>query len=144
MTTKEYFNSIRKLKARIGAKEIQIETLRELATNISPSYSGMPHEPPKTTSPMADAICKALDMEAEVARLKETLRAEELKAMELIGRVESTEEQNLLVRRYIRLEPWEDIARHMYYSESSIYRLHRNAIKTFDTILASVTVDDSR
>lgn len=138
MTTKEYFNGIRRLKSRIGAKEIQIQTLRELATNISPSYSGMPHEPPKTTSPMADAVCKALDMEAEVTVMKATLREKELEAMELIGRVESTEEQNVLVRRYLRMEPWGDIARTMFCCERTVYRIHKEAVAAFDAVLEKV------
>lgn len=143
MNTKEYFSSIRKLKARINAKEIQIQTLRELATNASPSYSGMPHDPPKTTSPMADAICKALDMEADVERMKKDLLAKEVEAMNLIAELPGAEHQNILVRRYIRLESWEEISRNMFLSLRSVYRLNNEAIDLFDNVLEKLAVRGS-
>ena len=66
MNAKEYLSQISRLETLINAKRQRVDALRCMATNCSPNYSGMPHNPSKSTSPMADAICKALDLEEEI------------------------------------------------------------------------------
>jgi len=143
MTTKEYFNGIRKLKSRIQAKLTQAETMRELATNISPNYSGMPHEPTKSTSPMADAICKAIDLEKEAEQLKSLLVAKETEAMSLITNISNPDEQAVLIHRYLREEQWSDIAHKLHYAKSTIYRFHSNAVCHFNDILQTMRANES-
>ena len=135
MMSKDYFRRIRELKSLIKSKEIQSASLRDLAVNINPNYSVMPKNPSKSASPMEEVVCKALDLESETNELKKRLISMEIEAIDLINEISDANYQALLTRRYIRMENWEDIARELYYSQSTVYRVHREAVAAFDAVL---------
>ena len=98
MTAKEYLLSIGRMKRIIAAKEEKIRALMEIATNTSQALTGMPHNPSGSKSPMADAICKKIDLEREV----EEIRAKRNAAIAYLNSLPDTEETNLLIKRYVR------------------------------------------
>ena len=66
MTAKEYLQQARFLDARINSKVQQISSLNELATSCTAVITGMPRNPSGSTSRMADAICKIIDLQEEI------------------------------------------------------------------------------
>ena len=52
MTAKEYLSQARYLDNRIKSKLLQIDSLNELATRCTPSYSDMPKSPNREGSRM--------------------------------------------------------------------------------------------
>ena len=66
MTAKEYLLQAKFLDMRINSKIQQVEALNDLATSASSVLTGMPRNPNKATSKMADAVAKIVDLQAEI------------------------------------------------------------------------------
>lgn len=139
MTTKEYLNSISRLETFIVAKRQRAEAFRCVASNISSSpITDMPKNPSKSLSPMADAVCKALDLEAEIQQDEIRLQSKRLFLLELIGTLPNPDIQNILIKRYFEKKSWETIIDETFFSRSWVYRLHQSGIDELDTKFASI------
>ena len=128
MTAKEFLSQARYLDMRINSKVEQIDSLNDLATKCTSTITGMPHNPSASTSLMADAVCKIVDLEKEIN--KDAMMLVELKReiMGVISAVENTECQVLLEKRYLCNTPWEQIAVDMSYGIDNIFKLHKKAL----------------
>ena len=125
MTAKEYLKQITRLEKSINLKREKIITLEAIATNCSPNLSGMPHNPHKSASPMADAICKKIDLEKEIAYDIALLDKKKVFMLELIGRLENEDMQMVLIKRYFDYWSWSKICEFNYFSPSWTYELHK-------------------
>ena len=61
MNAKDFLNQAYLLDQQIKSKSEQIQSLNELATSCTATMTGIPHNPNRGTSRMADAICKIID-----------------------------------------------------------------------------------
>lgn len=68
MNAKEYLMQAKFLDMRINSKIQQVEALNDLATSASSVLTGMPRNSNKAASKMADAVCKIVDLQAEINR----------------------------------------------------------------------------
>ena len=68
MTVKAYLGQAYRLDQRINSKLEQIASLNELATKCTFTLTGMPRNPNRSTSTMADAVVKIVDLQAEINR----------------------------------------------------------------------------
>ena len=57
MKAKDFLNQAYLLDQQIKSKSEQIQSLNELATSCTATMTGMPHNPNRGTSRMADAVC---------------------------------------------------------------------------------------
>ena len=58
MTAKEYLSQARLLDARINAKIQQVAALNDLATHATATLTGMPRNPNRSESRMAEAVAE--------------------------------------------------------------------------------------
>ena len=65
MNAKDFLNQAYLLDQQIKSKSEQIQSLNELATSCTATMTGMPHNPNRGTSRMADAVCKIIDLQIE-------------------------------------------------------------------------------
>ena len=65
MTAKEYLSQAHHLDQRIDAKIAQVASLNELATKCTATLTGMPRNPNRGGSTMADAVCKIIDLQGK-------------------------------------------------------------------------------
>ena len=135
MTSKEYLSQARYLDMRINSKLDQIESLHELATRCTSTISGMPHNPNRDGSPMADAICKIIDLESEINADIDKLVDLKREIVGVIKRIDNVELQTLLEKRYLCFMQWEQIAVDMCFSIQHVYRLHAEALDAVSAIL---------
>lgn len=135
MTSKEYLSQARYLDMRINSKLDQIESLHELATRCTSTISGMPHNPNRGGSPMADAICKIIDLESEINADIDKLVDLKREIVGVIKRIDNVELQTLLEKRYLCFMQWEQIAVDMCFSIQHVYRLHAEALDAVSNIL---------
>jgi len=135
MTSKEYLSQARYLDMRINSKLDQIESLHELATRCTSTISGMPHNPNRGGSPMADAICKIIDLESEINADIDKLVDLKREIVGVIKRIDNVELQTLLEKRYLCFMQWEQIAVDMCFSIQHVYRLHAEALDVVSAIL---------
>ena len=66
MTAKEYLSQARLLDARINAKIQQVAALNDLATHATATLTGMPRNPNRSESRMAEAVVKIVDLQNEI------------------------------------------------------------------------------
>lgn len=123
------------LDMRINYKIQQIEALINLATSASSVLTGMPRNPNKATSKMADTVAKIVNMQAEINRDIDELVDLKKEISSTIKAVPSPEHQTLLEKRYLCLQSWEIIAVDMDYSMHRLYKLHNQALDICDDIL---------
>lgn len=129
MTAKEYLSQSLRLNQRIHSKLEQIRSLHELSKKCTSVLTGMPRNPNKGTSTMADTVAKIVDLEnglqkdiSQLVNLKEEL-------MTVVKSVGNIECQTLLELRYLCFKSWEQIAVDMGYNVRHIYRLHEEALQ---------------
>lgn len=129
MTAKEYLQQALRLDERINSKISQLESLRELATKCTSTITGMPHNPSPSQSPMADAVCKIIDLQDEINRDIDHLVDLKRELVGVIRNVEDVECRLLLELRYLCFKSWEDIAVQMGYTARNIHYLHKQALR---------------
>ena len=128
MTAKEYLNQAYRLDQRIDSKIEQVASLNDLATKCTATISGMPHNPSRSTSPMADTIDKIIDLQVEINRDIDALVDLKREIVTVIKAVDNPEYQTLLEKRYLCSLHWEQIAVDMNYGIDNIFKLHKKAL----------------
>ncbi|MCM1441140.1 MAG: hypothetical protein NC131_18355 [Roseburia sp.] len=125
---REFLSQAYHLDQRISSKIEQVESLNDLARKAGCAISGMPRNPDRAVSPMADAVERIVDLQAEING--DIRRMVELKAriMAAIREVEDPELQTLLEQRYLNFHTWGQIAEDMGYNARHLYRLHDRAL----------------
>lgn len=130
-SARDYLEQIRHLESRLRIKESQIaQYRRDICSLRALDYT-------------ADKICggSPIDVSDKIARLDELIRetnrewdefinARE-KAEELIKKLESVRQQEVLTKRYIQNKRWEQIAVEMNITWRHTFRLHRAALEEF-------------
>ena len=134
MTVKAYLGQAYRLDQRINSKLEQIASLNELATKCTYTLTGMPRNPNRSTSTMADAVAKIIDLQAEINRDINRLVDLKREMVRLIKTVDNTEHQTLLELRYLCFKTWEQIAVDMGYNVRHVYRLHDEAIESITAL----------
>lgn len=129
MTAKEYLGQAYRLDQRINSKLEQVESLNGLATKVSSTLTGMPKNPNRATSIMADAVAKIIDLQAEINNDIDCLVDLKREMVTVIKAVVNKEYQTLLELRYLCFRTWEQIAVDMGYNVRHVYRLHDEAVE---------------
>ncbi|MHB1453941.1 MAG: DUF1492 domain-containing protein [Saccharofermentanales bacterium] len=129
MTAKEYLGQAYRLDQRINSKLEQIASLNDLATKCTSTLTGMPRNPNRGSSTMADAVAKIVDLQAEINRDIDRLIDLKREMVRLIKAVDNTEYQTLLELRYLCFKTWEQIAVDMGYNVRHVYRIHDEAVE---------------
>lgn len=135
MRAREYLSKAYRLDQRINSKLEQVQSLNELATKATSTLTGMPRNPNRATSTMADAVAKIIDLQAEINRDIDRLVDLKRDIVTLVKSVDNTEFQTLLEKRYLCYMSWEQIAVDMNYSIHHLYKMHNLALDICDGIL---------
>lgn len=140
MTAKEYLGQAYRLDQRINSKLEQVASLNQLATKCTSTITGMPRNPNRGTSTMADTIAKIVDLEAEINADIDKLVDLKYEIVTLIKSVNNAEYQTLLELRYLCFRQWEQIAVEMHYSSKWIRHLHENALNVVNDLIKNKSV----
>jgi len=136
MTAKEYLSQAYRLDLRIQSKKDQIASLESIAMNCTPAVTEMPHNPSPCVSPMADAVCKIVDIKNDLRDEITELLNYKISILEIIHGVRNPEYQLILEKRYLCYQQWEEIAGDLNYSVSWVLKLHRKALRAVDVVMA--------
>ena len=129
MTARDYLSQAYRLDQRINSKLEQVESLNELATKVSSTLTGMPKNPNRATSNMADTVTKIIALQAEINNDIDRLVDLKRELVAVIKAVSNTERQTLLELRYLCFKTWEQIAVEMDYTVRNVHLLHKEALK---------------
>lgn len=130
MNTKEYLSQAYRLDQRINSKLEQVQSLNELATKVNTTLTGMPKNPNRATSTMADVMAKIIDLQQEINCDIDMLVDLKRELVTVIKTVENAECQTLLELRYLCFKTWEQIAVDMNYTVRNIHLLHKEALQS--------------
>lgn len=128
MTAKEYLEQAYRLDLRIQSKQEQIDSLNDLATRCTATMTGMPHSPNRGSSPMADTVCKIVDLQEAIAADMQTLVDLKADIMHTIDMVQNVEYRLILEKRYITGKTWPEIAIELGYKMRYMFKLHEEAL----------------
>ena len=128
MTARDYLSQAYRLDQRINSKLEQVESLNSLATKVSSTLTGMPKNPNRTTSTMADTVTKIIALQAEINNDIDRLVDLKREMVAVIKAVANTERQTLLELRYLCFKTWEQIAVEMDYTVRNVHLLHKEAL----------------
>lgn len=128
MTAKEYLSQAYRLDQRINSKIEQVTSLNDLATKCTSTLTGMPRNPNRASSTMADAVGKIIDLQNEINRDIDRLVDLKREIVTVIKAIENPEYQTLLEKRYLCFLTWEKIAVDMGYDLRWLYRIHKRAL----------------
>ena len=135
MNAKEFLSQARYLDMRINSKVEQIDSLNALATKCTSTLTGMPHNPSPSTSLMADAVCKIVDLQEELGRDVRELVELKRRISSVIKSVQDHEQQTLLEKRYLCFQTWEKISVDMNFSIQHVHRIHEKAVEKIEFFL---------
>lgn len=110
-------------------------SLRSSLYSTGAPLSGMPgggHDPDRTGC----TIARLDELERRIDAYVDELVARKSEAFLRIRRLPELSEQDVLIARYLQCKPWPVIAREMHYEERQVYRIHGNALKNFESVLA--------
>ena len=122
--TEEFLGRVRKLRNGIENKMLRIETLRDMATSTTATMSDMPRSDSPNLQRMEAVLCKAADLERELAEDKATLAAVKEEITEAICDLDDYKEQQALFGRYVECKEWEDIVKACGYHKRTVQRHH--------------------
>ena len=129
MNTLDFLSQAYRLDLRIDSKLEQIASLNELATKCTSTITGMPRNPNRSVSSMADAVAKIVDLQTEIDRDIHRLIDIKRRIVASIKTVDNKEYQTLLELRFLCGCKWEEVAIKMGYSIQHTYRMRDRALR---------------
>ena len=129
MNAKEYLSQARNLDQRIITKTQMIDSLNDLATRCTTTYSDMPKSPGHGNSRLEECVMKIMDLEEQILHDMDKLVDLKKEITYMIRSISNPEYQDLLAKRYICCESWEKIAVDMNYELRYIHKLHSRALQ---------------
>lgn len=133
MTAKEYLQTIKDRRDRIRILNEEIEQLRTDAESVSINLDGMPRN--NGQSSFEKLAIELAETESKLTQEMSDLWSEVMKAHSLIGQMSSPQRQQILTKRYLKGQRWEEIAYEMNFSWNHCFRVHGMALAELDKIL---------
>ena len=129
MNAKEYLSQVMHIDQRINSKLEQVVKLRESATKTTATLSDMPRPDAHSMQTMENTICKIVDLERKINADIDALVDLKAQARRVISQLKDPDQQLVLELRYLCYRPWTDIMEELGISETSVYRIHGEALK---------------
>ena len=123
-------NIVVELAAQIENTKSKLQQIDDSLKRLTRTNDGLPKS--KTEDRLGALISLKIDLASELTSLELKLDEEKTKLFNRLMSVEMTAAaREVLIRRYVELQQFKNIAAEMKYSEGSIYRLHRQGKRYF-------------
>ena len=132
MTAKEYLSEVQKLQNDIELEQRELQSVRDAATRITTSYSGVKVQSNSHYDKVADNATKIADLESEIVTDIEQLFALKHRIINQIQGLGNINYVNVLYLRYVELNDFFTIAEQMNYTYQYVVFLHGKALKAFE------------
>lgn len=134
MTAKEFMKQHERVVEKIRQIEIQIYDIEQTLGIKGVNYDSQPHG--SGISQVTESTATKLIELREVQRdLVDKLWTKRIEIERVIFMIEDATFAELLQRKYIRLQKWEDVAADMKFDNRYIYKLHGKALVEVDKII---------
>ena len=132
MGTKEYLKQAFYLDKRIQTKTQELFQLRKTAGLLQAVNYDRPIVQGGTAGSGMDGVDKIISLEQEINREIDALLNLKQEIRQRIEKLENADFRDVLTRRYILFETWEQIAVDMHYTYRWIHKLHGRALSEFE------------
>lgn len=134
MTAKEFMKQHERIVEKIRQVEIQIYDIEQTLGIKGVNYDSQPHG--SGISQVTESTATKLIELREVQRdLVDKLWTKRIEIERVIFMIENATLAELLQRKYIRLQKWDDIATDMKFDSRYIYKLHGKALVEANKII---------
>ena len=128
MNTKEFLRQYTNANNSINTKLDQISQLRSLATKSTTVLSDSKVSSGISHDKIPKIVAKIIDMERQVDEEIDALQDIKKSVIDVIYNIDDAKLREVLERRYINDQKWEQIAFEMGYDIRWIYRMHGQAL----------------
>jgi DNA-directed RNA polymerase specialized sigma subunit len=130
MQVKEYLSRYHNTKEKIKLLEIEIEEFIRLANSIPGiSFDQLRVDGTKNLkAPFEKWILKTLENEQKITKMRRKLPIIKGEIIGVINRLDDSKCKRLLIYRYIDWLSWDNIAKNLVYSPSTVRRWHEKAL----------------
>lgn len=133
MDAKERLSTYRKARQTYDISKREAEAIETMLTSSAIDYSKVIVQ--TSPSDWTETLARLVDLHNQcVKQMQECINTmQDVKT--LIDNVDDTQLKEILSRRYLLLELWEDISAEMHLDERWIYRLHDRALSIVQEII---------
>lgn len=138
MTPKKYLQQAYIINCEIKRTIAKIESMRQSLYGKGADYSNDGSKPASRENSLEKTICKIIDYETEANKKIDKLVDKKIEIEKAIEQIENQKQKEILEKRYLLFEKWEQIAVDMDIDLRWIYRLHNRAL---DNLKKLTTLD---
>jgi len=144
INAKEYLSKLRNIEFEITAKQEEIDQLKILATCTGGFSNDINVSKSKTGDSLEIKVAKYVDLEREINdRIDELVDLRHIIISE-ICKLEDSRYSEILHKRYVKYEKFEQIAVEMSYEYQTIRLLHLEALDAFQEFLYHKTINTNQ
>lgn len=133
----EFLNAPKETARKIKAKKmIRAEKL------MGATGGAIRYDLPRVQTSPQDRMCQLFaevdELDTQIAELKATRQEQKRQIAELADQLEGENTGRIIVLHYVDDLRWSDVARSVHKSESTVFRLHRQAADDLDVMLSTI------
>lgn len=132
MSVKERMQQINIANRMIENKQEEIQRLHDLATRVTTSVENERVQSSGSDDKMADIICSATDLEAQLEKDISDFIKLRREIMNEIDALDNIDMIDIMYKRYFQCKKWELIAEELNMSYRNVIRLHGKALKKLE------------
>lgn len=135
MESAKYLREIKRLDSIINSGIAEMDAIYAMITRITPVLKDDVVKGSGNTDKIGNAIAKLVDMREELNRDVDKLVDKKREASALLKKLQNPLHYEVLHKRYVLFESFEQISIEMGYTYRNICYIHGRALQAFDRIL---------
>lgn len=135
LNTKDFLQQIELYDNHINNKLEELERLRSLTLKITSSLKQDVVSASGSQDKLGDAVAKIVDLQNEINQSIDLYVDRKREVNRVLEQITDVDYLQVLSKRYLLYEPWEQIAMEMGYTYRHITRLHGEALQAVRKIL---------
>ena len=128
MKAKPFLQGIKQLDRKIENKQREVQALYDLIESVTITPKEVDVMTSGNDRRFENAISKIVDLKNEINHNIDAYVDRKLEAIRLINKLGNDEYINILLRRYVNYESWEQIANELGYTRQAINKKHGLAL----------------
>ena len=140
LTLSEYLSQVRTINYMIKRKKQRLDELEYKIRNPSGNWYGVKVQGTKDPHKMESMIVKADELRLEI--MEDLLQEHELhlELIRMISQLQNVDHMQILIQRYVFLEPWAEIVKDTGLSRCHLVKLQRKALAELEPIYNEMQV----
>ena len=135
MTAKEYLSQLITIDNAINRKQQRLMTLRDVAMNTTPNYSGETVQHTRNKNPLENIMTKIIDIDRDIDRDIDELVDFKAEVWEKLDKIADERYKRILWLRYADRKTWRYIALELNFTIRYIHKIHLKALAELDKII---------